>query len=85
MYDQWFIWLDLASHLKDSLWTLELECALEGFSLSAYVNWIDHHQIQFRPFTMDLHSLLPEDFLNYLKGNVSNPAVKSNLMFSSLC
>ena len=57
--------MDLASHLKNSPWTIELEHALERFSIRTYLDWLDqgnsYNGYQF-----------PEEFLNYLKDEVSN-------------
>jgi hypothetical protein len=34
--------MDLVEHLENSIWTAELEHALEVFSLSTYLNWFDY-------------------------------------------
>ena len=72
--------LDLEFHLRESLWTLELEHALEKFSIRTYLNWIDQR------YSMDddIFSVVffPEMFLNYLKDKVSNPAFKLGVRFS---
>jgi hypothetical protein len=34
--------MDLVEHLENSIWTIELEHALEVFSLSTYLNWFDY-------------------------------------------
>ena len=57
--------MDLVSHLEESPWTIELEHALERFSIPTYLDWLDqdyyYNGYQF-----------PEEFLNYLKDEVSN-------------
>ena len=63
--------MDLVFHLtkSESLWTPELEHALERFSIRTYLDWFDQHfaksEIMDREF--------PEGFLNYLEDKVSNP------------
>jgi len=65
---------DLVSHLKHSSWTLELEQALERFSLSTYLNWFDHDFIEDEGDNdIVWYSDFPEEFLNYLEGKVSIP------------
>ena len=61
--------MDLVSHLSQSLWIIELEHALERFSIRTYLDWFDqYHFIDWK-----LDSEFPERFLNYLKDKVSNP------------
>ena len=57
---------DLVSHLKKSPWTIELEHALERFSIRTYLDWLDQYY-----YYNDYQ--FPEEFLNYLKDKVSNP------------
>ena len=74
-----FLWLDLAHHLRNSIWTFELERAIEVFSLSAYLNWFDYD------FKTEVHGDFdklwyddfPETFLRYLETKVSNPYSKT--------
>ena len=54
------------SHLKKSQWNIELEHALEMFSIRSYLDWVDQ-DCHWGDFTF------PEEFLNYLKDKVSNP------------
>ena len=60
----------LAGHLRKSLWILELERALERFSIRTYLDWLD--QLDQRDFD-EVEDNFPERFLNYLEGKVSNP------------
>ena len=64
-----FKYMNLVSHLKKSLWTIELEHALERFSIRTYLDWFDQHHLI--DGVMDPE--FPERFLNYLKDKVSNP------------
>ena len=66
---QWFISMDLIFHLEQSSWIIELEQALEKFSIRTYLDWFDQHH--FIDEVMD--GKFPEKFLNYLKSKVSNP------------
>jgi hypothetical protein len=61
--------MDLVDHLTKSLWILELEHALERFSIRTYLDWFDQH------YLLDgrMDDEFPERFLNYLEGKVSNP------------
>ena len=61
--------MNLASHLKQSLWIPELEHALEKFSIRTYLDWLDEHN--FIDKVMD--GEFPETFLHYLEDKVSNP------------
>ena len=67
--DRWFKCMDLVSHLTQSLWTIELEHALERFSIRSYLDWFDQHHL----IDGEMDSEFPERFLNYLKDKVSNP------------
>jgi hypothetical protein len=74
-----FLWLDLVYHLEHSIWTFELERAIEVFSLSAYLNWFDY---DFKTEDVDDFAKLwyndfPEKFLCYLESKVSNPYSKT--------
>ena len=68
---QWLKFMDLVFHLKQSSWIMELEYALERFSIRTYLDWFDKHhpidEIKGRDYEF------PEGFLNYLKDKVSNP------------
>ena len=61
MYD----FMDLVSYLRKSPWTIELEHALERFSIRSYLERLDqdYYPDDFK---------FPEKFLNYLKDKVSN-------------
>jgi len=72
--------MDLGSHLKDSLWTPELGCALEKFSLSTYLDWLDRLPLYDRE---DWYYTFPEAFFNYLKAKVSIPC--NQVLAFSLC
>ena len=65
----WFKHLDLASHLKHSSWTPELEHALERFPLPTYLDRLDHNYINDQDSFVD--GEFPEKFLNYLEDQVS--------------
>ena len=64
----WFKYTDLLLHLTKSLWNIELEHALERFSIRAYLDWFDEHHF----IDWDMDDEFPERFLNYLKDKVSN-------------
>ena len=61
--------MDLVLHLTKSLWTIELEHALERFSIRTYLDWFDQHHLIDKVMDPEF----PERFLNYLKDKVSNP------------
>ena len=61
--------MDLVLHLTQSLWNIELEHALERFSIRTYLDWLDQHH----PINWTVDNEFPERFLNYLKDKVSNP------------
>jgi len=73
---------NLVYHLEHSIWTSELEHAIEAFSLSAYLNWLDYN---FKPESIHdtmivwykLYNAFPEEFLHYLESQVSNPHSQS--------
>ena len=65
----WIRFMNLVSHLTQSLWTIELENALERFSIRTYLDWFDQHHL----IDDVMDSKFPERFLNYLKDKVSNP------------
>ena len=71
----WFSPLALVEHLTESLWTAELEHALEMFSIQTYLDWIDQHHIKDLGNALDNAPAreFPERFLNYLEGKVSSP------------
>jgi len=73
--------MNLVSHLQDSSWTLELEHALERFSISTYLNWLDQHHI-IDGWYMDVE--FPERFLTYLEGKVSNPCGQTKYLLQLL-
>ena len=60
----------LVYHLENSSWIIELEHALERFSIPTYLDWFDQQHLNDRA-VMD--NEFPEGFLNYLKDKVSNP------------
>ena len=69
--------MDLVKHLEGSIWTIELEHALEVFSLSTYLNWIDRDfkaEVEDERWGLDD---IPERFLHYLECKVSNPCSHS--------
>ena len=66
---RWFKYIDPVSHLTKSLWNIELEHALERFSIRTYLDWYDQHHI----IDWEMDDEFPERFLNYLKDKVSNP------------
>ena len=65
----WFRLMNPVSHLTQSLWTIELEHALERFSIRTYLDWFDQHHL----IDDVMDDEFPERFLNYLKDKVSNP------------
>jgi len=73
--DHWgFLHIDLIYHLEQSIWSSELEHALEVFSLSTYLDRLDYRD----PFKDELQHLFcydnfPEKFLQYLECKVSEP------------
>ena len=69
--DPWLQRMDLISHLTHSLWTLDLERALEKFSFSAFLDAAIDSGTQ-----KQSRDTLTKKFLDYLKDNVSLPAVK---------
>jgi hypothetical protein len=69
--------------LEHSIWTLELEHALEAFSLSTYLNWIDYD------FTGEnkedfWYAHFPEKFLHFLERKVSIPCRQTKFQFHLL-
>jgi len=65
--------LDLVRHLEHSIWTHELEHALEVFSLSTYLNWFDYSFKEDDQHYYFWYTDFPEKFLRYLGHKVSNP------------
>jgi len=61
--------MKLVEHLERSIWTFELEHALEMFSLSTYLNWFDYNYPGFECW----YARFPEEFLHYLECQVSKP------------
>ena len=61
-------------YLEQSSWIIELEHALERFSIRTYLDWLDQHYLIYDSEVMD--GVFPERFLNYLKDKVSNPCSK---------
>ena len=61
--------MNLEFHLKQSSWIMELEHALERFSIGTYLAWFDQHHL----IDGIMDDEFPEKFLNYLKDKVSNP------------
>jgi hypothetical protein len=68
----WFLRIELIEHLEASIWTFELEHALEVFSLSTYLNWFDY---DFKEDVDHFHwyGHFPVEFLHYLECQVSKP------------
>ena len=79
--EEWLDLINLGSHLKDSSWTPELECALEKFSLPTYLDYLDQ---------FDVHDGLyrnlrfPEYFFEYLEHNVSIPCIQTKCQLQLL-
>ena len=66
----WFKYFDLTFfRLTGSSWIIDLEEALERFSIRTYLDWFDQHHLIDQTM-MGINS--PERFLNYLKDKVSN-------------
>jgi len=73
---------DLVQHLEHSIWTLELEHALESFSLSTYLNWIDDHITCIAIYIFLLtYEDSPEKLLHYLEREVRNPCSQTKFQF----
>ena len=64
--------MNLVSYLRKSLWNIELEHALEGFSIRTYLNWFDQHY-EGTVGDYDESGDFPKKFLEYLEVKVSNP------------
>jgi hypothetical protein len=62
-------YVDLNLHLSKTPWTLELGHAFGRFSLPAYLDWLDQHNLDDIYFKINQ---LPERVLIYLKDKVSN-------------
>ena len=76
--------MELIEHLENSIWNIELERALEVFSLSTYLNVIDCEvktEIDRGPW--DLNDF-PEKFLHYLECKVSNPCSQTKFRLQLL-
>jgi len=72
--DQWWCSvMDLAEHLEHSSWTLQLEHALELFSLSNYLNWLDYEFKDVENDWLPYRTDFPEKFLHYFEHKVSEP------------
>jgi len=81
----WFSYMGLVQHLEHSTWTIELEHALEVFSLPTYLNWFDYDYKADSDYAREgWFDELPEDFLHYLECKVSEPCsqTKFQLFFS---
>ena len=81
---QWFKFLDLVFHLERSSWIIELEYALERFSIRTYLDWFDQLRLIDEKYLFRglMENESTERFLNYLKDKVGNPAVKPSVCFS---
>ena len=55
-----------------SSWIIELQYALEMFSIQTYLDWIDQHYLIISHEEGIIVDGFPEMFLNYLKDKVSN-------------
>jgi len=71
--------MNLVYHLERSIWTSELEHAIEAFSLPAYLNWLDYNFKQESIYdTVNVwYNAFPEEFLHHLECKVSNPYSQS--------
>jgi len=76
--------IDLVDLLENSIWTSELEHALEVFSLSTYLNWLDYNlKANFKANGIQgvedrWNDHLPEKFLHYLAClKVSKPCIQT--------
>jgi hypothetical protein len=81
--------MDLIHHLKHSIWTLELQQALEAFSLSSYLNWFDCDFKTRDDFELGLdrdfsYDNFPEEFLHYLEYKVSEPCGQTKFQLQLL-
>jgi hypothetical protein len=84
-FDPWLCFTELLYYIKKSSWTFELERAIESFSLTDYLGWLDSSSCaRFDDDNVQVwYAEFPEKLLNYLKGKVSNPCtLKPILMFS---
>ena len=73
----------LVEHLENSIWTLELEHALEVFSLSTYLNWLDY-DFEYHNDDGFSRRIFPKEFLHYLKSQVSKPSTQTKLQLQLL-
>jgi len=72
--NEWWVKHILTSEfLEHSLWAPELECALERFSISKYLDCYDDCEEQDKQWLWDPGDSFTDIFLNYLEDIVSNP------------
>ena len=84
--DQWWflrLSIDLVRHLEQSIWTFDLEHAVEAFSLATYLNWFDYDFEPNNDYVLD-HLDFPEKFLHWLERKVSNPCSKTKFLIQLL-
>jgi hypothetical protein len=82
---RWFLEMELLHHLEQSIWTFELEHALEVFSLSTYLNCVDYRD----PSKAELDHLFhydnfTETFLRYLEHKVSKSCSQTKFQLQLL-
>ena len=78
----WLMWLEIVRHLEQSIWTFELEHALEVFSLATCLNWADYDFGRETYLVNNSWYEFPESLLHYLKCKVSRPC--KSFSFTSL-
>jgi len=76
--------MDLVKHLEHSIWTIELEHALEVFSLSNYLNWFDYEFEDLKNYWLSVRIDFPEKFLHYLEHKVSEPCSQTEFQLQLL-
>jgi len=77
--------MDLEKHLEHSIWTIELEHAIEVFSLPNYLNWFDYKLEDVKDDTWLLDRTdFPENFLRYLEHKVSEPCSQTEFQLQLL-
>jgi hypothetical protein len=75
--DYWWVRFTLNStYLENSAWTPELECALENFSISKFLDCYDDCHEWEKNLLWDPGLIFTDMFLNYLEDIVSNPWCK---------
>jgi len=80
----WFKNAFSCDFLQDSLWTPELECALEMFSISTYLDWSDDWDECSQNWRREVGNSFTDRFLIYLESIVSNTCYKTEYQLQLL-